>query len=67
MRNCIVSYNNAFRIMHCLPIRCSSSRMFAESNVDSCQAQISISIHSLQSRLAISPNVSVRSVVNSAV
>ena len=67
MRNFIVSYNNAFRILHGLPMRCSASGMFAESNVDSCQAQIRRSIHSLRNRLDVSLNVIARSVVNSDV
>ena len=67
MRNFIVSYNNAFRILHGLPMRCSASGMFAESNVDSCQAQIRRSIHSLRNRLDVSLNILARSVVNSDV
>ena len=48
-------------------MRCSASGMFAESNVDSCQAQIRRSIHSLRNRLDVSLNVIARSVVNSDV
>ena len=40
MRQFIVSYNNSFRILCSLPMRCSASVMFATSNVDSCQAII---------------------------
>ena len=40
MRQFIVSYNNSFRILRSLPMRCSASAMFASSNVDSCQARI---------------------------
>ena len=31
----VVSYNNSFRILRSLPMRCSASAMFASSNVDS--------------------------------
>ena len=41
MRQFIVSYNNSFRILRSLPMRCSASAMFASSNVDSCQARTS--------------------------
>ena len=67
MRNFIVSYNNAFWILHGLPMRCSVSGMFAESIVDSCRAQIRRSIHILRTRLDVSLNVIARSVVNSDV
>ena len=56
-----------FWILHGLPMRCSASGMFAESNVDSCQAQIRRSIYSLRNRLDVSLNVIARSVVNSDV
>ena len=39
MRQFIVYYNNSFRILRSLPMRCSASVMFASSNVDSCQAR----------------------------
>ena len=45
MRQFIVSYNNLFRIVRSLPMRCSASAMFASSNVDSCQARIRRSIY----------------------
>ena len=35
MHHFIVSYNNAFRILHGLPMRCSASGMFASSGVSS--------------------------------
>ena len=35
MHHFIVSYNNAFRILHGLPMRCSASGMFASSGVNS--------------------------------
>ena len=45
MRHFIVSYNNLFRILRSLPMRCSASATFASSNVDSCQARITRSIY----------------------
>ena len=38
LKRFIVAYNNAFRIMHGLSMRCSASFMFANARVDSCQA-----------------------------
>ena len=35
MRQFVVSYNNSFRMLRSLPMRCSASAMFASSNVDS--------------------------------
>ena len=40
MHHFIVSYNNAFRILHGLPMRCSASGMFASSGVNSCHTLI---------------------------
>ena len=37
MHHFIVSYNNAFRILHGLPMRCSAGGMIASSGVNSCQ------------------------------
>ena len=54
MRQCIVSYNNSFRILRSLRMRCSASAMFASFNVDSCQARIRRSIYySLRCRLDV--------------
>ena len=38
----IVSYNNSFRILHGLPMRCSASGMLATANVDSCQTRLGV-------------------------
>ena len=57
----IVSYNNAFRILHYLHMRCSASSMFANAVVDSCSTCIMKSIFSLMSRLNKSSNVIVQS------
>ena len=64
---CIVSYNNSFRILRSLPMRRSASAMFASSNVDSCQARIRRSIYSLRCRLDVSFNLITHSVINSDV
>ena len=62
-----VYYNNSFRILRSLPMRCSASAMFASSNVDSCQARIRRSIYSLRCRLDVSFNLITHSVINSDV
>ena len=67
MRQFIVSYNNSFRIVRSLPMRCSASAMFASSNVDSCQARIRRSIYSLRCRLDVSSNMITHSVIHSDV
>ena len=48
MSQFIVSYNNSFRILRSLPMRCSARAMFTSSNVDSCQARIRRSIYILE-------------------
>ena len=61
MSRFIVSYNNAFRILHNLHsiMRCSASFMFANAVVDSYSTCIRKSIFSLMSRLKTSTNVCV--------
>ena len=34
----VVAYNNAYRILHLLPVRCSDSHMFATARVNSCKS-----------------------------
>ena len=63
----IVSYNNAFRILHNLHMRCSASSMFANAVVDSCSTCIRKSIFSLMLRLNTSINVIVQSTLKSDV
>ena len=63
----IVSYNNSFRVVRSLPMRCSASAMFVSSNVDSCQARIRRSIYSLRCRLDVSSNLITHSVIHSDV
>ena len=62
-----VSYNNAFRILHNLHIKCSASSMFANAVVDSCSTCIRKSIFSLMMRLNTSINVIVQSTLKSDV
>ena len=67
MRQFIASYNNSFRILRNLPLRCSASAMFASPNVDSCQARIRRSIYSLRCRLEVSFNLITHSLISSDV
>ena len=60
MSRFIVSYNNAFRFLHNLHMRCSASFMFANVVVDSCSTCIMKSIFSLMSRLNTSTNIMCR-------
>ena len=64
MHHFIVSYNNAFRILIGLPMRCSASGMFASSGVNSCQTCIRRSVYSLQCRLHASLNSIVHNIIN---
>ena len=66
MHHFIVSYNNAFRILHGLPMKCSASGMFASSGVNSncCQTLIRRCIYSLQCRLHASLNSIVDNIIN---
>ena len=63
----IVSYNNAFRILHNLHMRCSASFMFANAVVDSCSTCIRKSIFSLMSLLNMSTNVIVQSTLKAKI
>ena len=36
----IVAYNNGYRSLHSLPMRCNASEMFATANVNSCTTSI---------------------------
>ena len=40
IRHFIVSYNNAYRILHNLTMRCSASFMFANAVVDNCTTRV---------------------------
>ena len=59
----IVAYNNSYRILNRLPMRCSASGMFATDNVNSCTCVIPKSIFSLMTRIALSLNPIVKSIV----
>ena len=58
----IVAYNNSYRILNRLPMRCSASGMFASDNVNSCTCVIRKSIYSLTTRLFKSTNPIVKSI-----
>ena len=62
-----VAYNNAFRIMHGLSMRCSASFMFANARVDSCQARTRKCIHSIMCRIGVSTNCIVKRIATSDV
>ena len=59
---CIVAYNNSYRIVNRLPVRCSVSGMFATDNVTSCTCVIRTSIYSLTTRIFSSTNTIVKSI-----
>ena len=59
----MVAYNNSYRILNRLPMRCSASGMFATDNVNSCTCVIRKSIFSLMTRIALSLNPIVKSIV----
>ena len=43
----IVTYNNSYRMLNRLPVRCSASHMFAAANVNSCKCVTRNAIYSL--------------------
>ena len=58
MQHFIVSYHNAFRILHNLPMRCSASFIFATAVIDNCNlTRIRKCIYSLMTRLSTSTNL----------
>ena len=59
-----LSYNNCYRILHRLPMRCSASGMFAAANVNSGSAVFRKCIHSLMTRINRSPNDIICNVAN---
>ena len=69
IRHFIVSYNNAYRILHNLPMRCSASFMFGNAVVDNkfCTTRVRKRIVSLLGRLTSSTNVIVQSALYSDV
>ena len=67
IRHLIVSYNNAYRILHNLPMRCSASFMFANAAVDKLLYYAATRVRkciffSLLGRLTTSTNVIVQSI-----
>ena len=59
----IVAYNNSYRILNMLPVRCGASGMFASDNVNSCTCVIRKSIYSLTTTICKSTNPIVKSIV----
>ena len=59
----IVAYNNSYRILNRLPMRCSASGMFASDKINSCTSVIRKSINSLTTRIFKSTNPIVKSIV----
>ena len=59
----IVAYNNSYRILNRLPMRCSASGMFASDNVNYCTCVIRKYIYSLTTRIFKSTNPIVKSIV----
>ena len=64
-RHFIISYNNAFRIIHNLKVRCSASIMFVRARINSGKMQIRMKMYSLLSRLYSSENAIIISIVRS--
>ena len=54
IRHFVVSYNNAYSILHRLPMSCSASFMFANADVDNCTTRVRKIISSLLGRLTTS-------------
>ena len=60
-----VAYNNAFRMMHHLPTYCSASEMFTVNRVPNCAAVIRNLTFKFMSRLGLSSNALVCSIIDS--
>ena len=58
-----VAYNNSYRILNRLPMRCSASNMFANGNVNSCACVLRKSIYSMMTRIHASLNPIVNRIV----
>ena len=67
IRHFIVSYNNAYGILHNLPMRCSASFIFANAVVNNCTTRVGKFIFSLLGRLTKWTNVIVQCALNSDV
>ena len=63
----VVAYNNSFRILNNLPMRCSASHMFATANVSSGKCVIRKAIFSLMNRIDMSLNPIIYSIKTSDV
>ena len=60
-----VAYSNAFRMMHHLPTYCSASEMFSVNRVPNCAAVIRNLTYRCMSRLSLSSNALVCSIIDS--
>ena len=60
-----VAYNNAFRMMRHLPTYCSTSEMFTVNRVPNCAAVIRNLTFKFMSRLGLSSNALVCSIIDS--
>ena len=60
-----VAYNNAFRMMHHLPTYCSASEMFTVNRVPNCAAVIRNLTFKFMSRMGLSSNALVCSIIDS--
>ena len=64
IRSINVAYNNCFRILLNLSMRCSASQMFVEAGVDGFNTLMRRCIFSFRHRILNSNNTAVRAVVN---
>ena len=55
-----VAYNNSYRILNRLPMRCSASNMFANGNVNSCACVLRKSIYSLMTRIVMRQKIRIK-------
>ena len=60
-----VAFNNSFRIMHNLNMRCSASEMFVLNNVRSYPEMYRKSVYSFMKRLHSSVNLIIMTIANS--
>ena len=60
----IVAYNNSYRILNRLLMRCSGSHMFAAASVNSCKCVTSNAIYSLMTRIDKSLNPIIQAIAN---
>ena len=59
-----MTYNNSYRILNRLLMRCSANHMFATANVNSCKCVIRKAIHSLITMTDKSLNSIIQNIAN---